>query len=114
MPFCPFHSRDRGSTHSSVDPRFEIVFPTTCGGRKRRVSLLRVYLCVYASMVFLIMFFSFITLDTMNCYIQTVLFETKNMIKVLSRVCVLHVLSSRVMFHAAALFCSSDVKQKKG
>lgn len=49
----------------------------------------------------------------MNCYIHTVLFETKNMIKVLSRVCVLHVLSSRVMFHAAALFCSSDVKQKK-
>lgn len=49
----------------------------------------------------------------MNCYIHTVLFETKNMIKVLSRVCVLHVLSSRVMFHAAALFCSSDVKQKR-
>ena len=68
----------------------------------------------YVSMHLWCFYVSFITLDTMNCYIHTVLFETKNIIKVLSLVCVLHVFSSRVMFHAAALFCSSDVKQKKG
>ena len=62
---------------------------------------------------FSVFFIYNIRFDIMNCYIHTVLFETKNIIKVISLVCVLHVFSSRVMFHAAALFCSSDVKQKK-